>query len=169
MAEAQNTVTATTVPKVGALPVLPALATLTDLDGEPMTQKATVAQLKAALKRSAGVFAAAAHELGVSRQAVHERVRRSPSLQRWVAEIDTTILDRAETTVIDAVVGGDLLTAKWYLERKGRGRGYATRQEWEQRLPEDQLAALVAKLADTSPAALADLRASLIEGPDAAR
>lgn len=86
-------------------------------------------QLKAALKKNLGVISLAAQELGVTRQAVHGRVNRSPELQAWIADIEETMLDAAEAVIKEAVAKKDRQTTRWFLERKGRSRGWVTRSE----------------------------------------
>lgn len=93
-----------------------------------MTQVSN-AQIKAALKKNAGVFSFAADELGVTRQAVSQRVARSPELQAWVRDIEERLLDVAEGGVAKKLIAGDGSTQRWYLELKGKARGYVRRQE----------------------------------------
>lgn len=105
-----------------------------------MVSKITNAQLKAALKSSAGVPAAAAEKLGTSRQNVCQRVAKSKELQDWIEEINQTITDQAEIVVISVMQEKQALAptkptaearrvAQWWLDRKGKDRGFSTRQE----------------------------------------
>lgn len=87
------------------------------------------AQLKAALKSSAGILVLAADKLKVSRQAVHHRVNKSPAIQKFIHDLEEQMLDRAEAVIADAILNKDRKTTQWYLDRKGRGRGYVTRTE----------------------------------------
>jgi hypothetical protein len=89
----------------------------------------TEAQLIAALRKHAGVYVLAARELGCDRANVRARVMRSEKLQALIAEIDAEIGDVAEGVIFDALMKKDRNMAKWYAERKLRGRGYVTRQE----------------------------------------
>jgi hypothetical protein len=89
----------------------------------------TDAQLKAALKESAGARAVAAQRLGVTRQAVHQRVKGNPEILAYIEEIEESLLDAAEAVVAEALVQKDRRMARWYLERKGKFRGYTTRAE----------------------------------------
>lgn len=91
---------------------------------------ASHAQLKAALKESAGIYSLAADKLGVSRQTVWQRVNKSEELQEWIADIEARILDAAEGVIVQAITKNrSEKTAKWYLQMKGKSRGYVTRQE----------------------------------------
>lgn len=80
--------------------------------------------LKAALRRNAGVYALAAAELGVSRQCVRQRVQSCPDLRAFVDDLGEHVLDLAEAAIINAIRRGDGPTCRWFLDRKGRSRGY---------------------------------------------
>lgn len=104
---------------------------LTNLDAPTASHRISgprgirLAQLEAALRRHAGVFSLAARELGVSRQAVFDRVRRSAQLQRIVSEIEETLLDAVDAGLADLIINKrDPATLRWYADRKGRRRGY---------------------------------------------
>lgn len=86
----------------------------------------TVGRLKASLRKHCGVYALAARDLGVDRSNVRRRVQRSPELMAFVAELEDQVLDVAEALILEAMVNRqDVATARWYLERKGKGRGYS--------------------------------------------
>lgn len=87
------------------------------------------AQFKAALKKHAGICSMAAAELGISRSAVTQRIGNSRALQAFVLEIEETLLDAAEAVIADAILKRDRQTTRWYMERKGKRRGYTTRVE----------------------------------------
>lgn len=99
---------------------------------------ATEAQCEAALRKHSGIVSLAAKEIGVSRQALHQRIERSDRLQAALLDIDEATLDEAEGVIVDAiVVKRDVSTARWYAERKGKKRGFGT--SGEIRLPLDQI------------------------------
>lgn len=53
-----------------------------------------------------------------------------PELKDVRNECDEELLDVAEASVVSAIhEGKDMKTVRWYLERKGKERGYVTRQE----------------------------------------
>lgn len=103
------------------------------------TKGITKAQLKAALKSAAGICAVAAEKLGTSRQNIYQRIASSPEIQAWVAEIEQSITDQAEAVVVMAMQERQpnsikptreaVNTSRWWLERKGRERGFSTRTE----------------------------------------
>ena len=87
----------------------------------------TQTMLLIALKNRGGILAAAAEELGVTRQNVEQRVSRSAELQAARREIEQTVIDAAEGGLYELIVKKkDGPTIRWYLERKGKSRGYVT-------------------------------------------
>lgn len=86
-------------------------------------------QLEASLRKNAAILTLVAEELGTSRQNVHQRVNRSPHLQAVIREVEEKLLDLAEGQVAKAIQKGQGPTVRWYLERKGKARGYANKTE----------------------------------------
>lgn len=109
-----------------------------------MTKKLTETQIRAALKKHGGLQSLAAKTLGVSRQCVHERIQGSPTLQSFLREMDEAMLDTAENTIHKALKKGDKPMTRWFAERKGKARGYATKVETESKLADVELEGLVA-------------------------
>lgn len=89
----------------------------------------TEAQLKAALRKHAGVYAYAARDLGCDRANVKMRVDRSELLQQFLRDLEEEVVDAAEAVVLGQIIKGDQKMARWYLQTKGKHRGYSTRQE----------------------------------------
>ena len=89
-----------------------------------MASHHSIAQIEAALRKADGRPAAAARIIGVSRQAMHERVSRTPHLQECITEIEEILLDTAESVILKAVRAGHMPTVRWYMDRRGRERGY---------------------------------------------
>lgn len=114
--------------------------------------KFTDAKLIKALRKHGGIQAKAADDLKVSRQAVNQRIAASEKLQQLVREIEEENKDLAEGVVIDGLKAGDRETARWYLGRKGRDRGYGT----STRIDDEQLAAIVAAMTPAQLRSLAD-------------
>lgn len=96
--------------------------------------------LKAALKSSAGIQSVAAEKLGTTRANISQRISSSTELQDWLVEIDQAILDGAEAVIVTSMqekrpdaptkpTAEALRTAKWWAERKGKDRGFSTRQQ----------------------------------------
>lgn len=94
----------------------------------------SVNQLKAALRKHAGVYTLAAQELGCDRSNIDQRVRRSVELQEFVAGIEEEIGDAAEAVIKSTIIqqsdkAASRNMAKWYAGMKLSGRGYRARQE----------------------------------------
>ena len=97
----------------------------------------TEGQLEGALRRSGGLVTQAARTLGTSRQNIHARISRSPHLQAVIAQIVQETLDVAENQVIKKIKKGDGAMTRWFLERKGRDRGYGAKNEGQPPPPAD--------------------------------
>ena len=91
--------------------------------------RVTVTEIERALRVAAGVRTAAAERLGISRQALARRIQASARLQRVVAEVEDNLLDMAEAKILQSVQAGDLSSARYLLDRKGRARGWGSRTE----------------------------------------
>ena len=89
----------------------------------------TIKQIEAALRNNDGQPSLAARELGVSRQAIHERIKRSPALQTVVTDIDSELLEIGKGQIAKAMRAGDMPTVRWFMERKGRDLGYGKQSE----------------------------------------
>lgn len=121
------------------------------------------AKVAALIKRHAGILSLVGEEMGCTRQNVAQRVKNSAILTEAVKEVRERTKDLAEGTVLQAIQGDkakgvtpDLATARWYLERQGKDRGFANKTETS--FDEAQIEAIVVSLGG-SPTAL---RAALV-------
>jgi hypothetical protein len=103
----------------------------------------------------------AARQLGLARQTVWERVRRSKYLQDVVAEIDEGLIAKAQDNVTKAIYAGDMQTSRWYLERKGRHLGYGTKVEAS--VDTAQIERVADAIISAGPAAIRAVRAVIAE------
>lgn len=102
------------------------------------------AEIAEALRKTGGIFTQAAqllakaeydagrHEPGrpaPSRQLIGLAVKRSKRLRDLLEEMTETTLDLAEGKLVQLLAAGDFHAVKFYLETKGRDRGYARRIE----------------------------------------
>jgi hypothetical protein len=78
----------------------------------------TQAQLVEALTASKGIFSLAGQSLGITGQAVGQRVAKSEKLQELVKAQITEINDLAVGHTVKAIQGGDLKTVRWWLEHR---------------------------------------------------
>lgn len=77
-----------------------------------------------ALKAAHGFYSGAARALGISRQSVRDRVKKSPALRAVVDDCLETHLDEAESRLTEAIDRGEPWAVRFLLECKGRPRGY---------------------------------------------
>lgn len=91
--------------------------------------KITLAKAEAALIAHHGILSKAAEACGVTRKAFYAFMDKHPHLEDLRAEAGEILLDVAEANVVADLNKGDGKTTRWFLERKGKDRGYTTRQE----------------------------------------
>lgn len=115
--------------------------------------KASLKACAAALRKHDGVIAWAAKEVGLSRNALWQRVQNTPSLKAIVEEVDEGITDHAEGNLKSAVTAKEQWATKFWLVHKGKSRGYGRIA-----FDDDQLDKLARALA-LDPEALAKLAA----------
>lgn len=89
----------------------------------PLTERSD-AELAAVISAQFGILSAAAHQLGVAREDLAERVERSPILQRAVAHGRERWVDRAEIAVVSALREGSWRAVLLVLETFGAARGW---------------------------------------------
>lgn len=91
--------------------------------------KLSITKVEKALREHHGVILRAAEACGVARMTLYKFIEANPSLQEVRAEMDEELLDVAESAITTALKASDMKTVRWYAERKGKNRGYTTRQE----------------------------------------
>lgn len=91
--------------------------------------KLTEERVALALHETGAIIADAAQKLGVSRVALYRFIKKHSAMQDLRLEIENETIDLAEYHIVQAILAGDMKTIRWYLERKGRHRGYVTRSE----------------------------------------
>jgi ribosome-binding protein aMBF1 (putative translation factor) len=104
----------------------PAAEKKRDRTGETVLDVGRVIQ---AMRAMAGIKTAAAQALKVSRTTLYAFLAEHPEIGEELDEIQEELLDVAESQVVKAINAGDRQTVRWYLELKGRGRGYVRRFE----------------------------------------
>lgn len=118
--------------------------------------------ISTALANNAGIAALAASALGTTRQNVAHWVRNSKRLQKVCDDANEKTLDIAEGHIVKAVTSGkDMQTTRWYTERKGKHRGWATRVETTGKNGGPVLTADLSKLTDQEVANLERILAKL--------
>ena len=93
----------------------------------PKFSDAKIAEL---IRRYAGIRSIVARALGCTRQNLAYRIDKSEELQQEERETVDVVLDFAQGHIIQALKRGDRLTARWYMERFGKDRGYGKANEY---------------------------------------
>jgi transposase-like protein len=88
-----------------------------------MSKKTDNAILEA-IKDSGGIMSTIARKLGVTWHTADSWFRESGELMEALKDEKETILDMAESTVLKRIKEGDEQSAKWYLSKIGKLRGY---------------------------------------------
>jgi transposase-like protein len=88
-----------------------------------MSKKTDDAILEA-IKDSGGIMSTIARKLGVTWHTADSWIRDSGELMEALKDEKETILDMAESTLLKRIKEGDEQSAKWYLSKIGKLRGY---------------------------------------------
>lgn len=91
-------------------------------NGRP--KKITEKKFKIAVQDSQGIKAVIAKRLGCTWVCVNNYVKSNPFAQKLLDEESEVVLDMAESVVFNAIKNGDERVAEWYLQKKGKNRGY---------------------------------------------
>jgi len=91
----------------------------------------SIKEIDEGLRATGGFTTYAAKRLGVTYQAIHARIKRSPYLQRTLIEIRESYLDLTEHALIKKIKSDDLGAICFFLKCKGKERGYVERHELE--------------------------------------
>lgn len=110
----------------------------------PVRKNITDRACIAALRRHGAIISPAASEVGISRQALWERVQKSKKLQAVCKEVAEELLDTGEGHVVTGVKSGDKFYVDMYLRQKGKKRGYGTQVQTS--FDDAQVEAIVAAL-----------------------
>lgn len=91
--------------------------------------KLSIKKAEAALRATGGVIAEAARLCGVSRPTFYAFMQKHPELHDVRDDCTEELLDVAEDKLRNAIHGGCGKSVRWFLETRGRGRGYVRREE----------------------------------------
>lgn len=89
----------------------------------------SVEKVAAALRAHNGIILKAAAACGVGRPTLYKFIKEHPELEDVRNECNEELLDVAESNITKALNEAELKTTRWFLERKGKDRGYTTRSE----------------------------------------
>jgi hypothetical protein len=93
-----------------------------------MTAPHSLDDLVLAIRENHGLVAIAAADLGITRQALQQRIQRSARLQAALAEAREVTTDHAESALFRQIEAGEGWAVCFYLKTQGRSRGYIEHQ-----------------------------------------
>ncbi len=94
-----------------------------------MRARVTIQQIEEQLIALEGNTAAVGRSLRISRQAINQRIQKSPRLLKLIDELRETNLDEAENQLMNAIKRGEGWAVCFYLKTQGKKRGYVERAE----------------------------------------
>jgi len=98
-------------------------------DGTHIRQKATNAEIIAALQHSRGLVSTAARRLGMSGRAIYKRMEDHEEIRQALHDEREATKDFAEASLMKAIGKGDAWAVCFYLKCQAKDRGYIERQE----------------------------------------
>lgn len=94
-----------------------------------MTVNHSIEEYAQALREAHGLVTHAAELLGVTRQAVTQRLAKHPTLAKVRDEARDGMTDVAEHALFTAMQQGEAWAVLFYLKTQGQSRGYVERSE----------------------------------------
>lgn len=94
---------------------------------DPLLTERDLPTVRSAILSAAGLKTATAEKLGVSSATLYRYIARFPELNAVFEEVNERMLDLAEGNIVKALQAGDKRVSRWFLETRGKHRGY-TRQ-----------------------------------------
>lgn len=82
------------------------------------------------LDKKAGLLAPTAKAIGISRRCLYNWIEASPKLKQAVKDARETVIDMAESVLMEKIQGKETVATLFYLKTIGRDRGYVERQEY---------------------------------------
>lgn len=107
------------------------------------TDKRKAAML-AALEKSAGIVSTASANCGISRRTHYEWLKDDPDYKAAVDDLQNIMIDKAETTLLNAIDSGDITATIFLLKTLGKRRGYSEKVDYEAIAKETELRILKA-------------------------
>lgn len=114
-------------------------------NGRPL--KYTVEQVLEAIKDTGGIKTEVCQRLNCGRRTIYLYIDRFPEIKEAFEEEEEKVLDMAESSLFAMIRNGDLTAIFYYLNNKGRRRGYGAPSgkihEQEQQVEERKTGVLV--------------------------
>ena len=92
-------------------------------------QRYTKKEVLAACEGCMGICASVQRKLKISRRAFYNYRQRWPEVEEAIEEEQHKGLDFAESKLLELIKAGDFKAISFYLERKGRDRGWGAQQQ----------------------------------------
>ena len=86
--------------------------------------KATKEELLNAIKGSYGIISTIANRLHINWNTARTYIKNDDDATQAYNNERNSMLDKAESCIINALEQNDVSTAKWFLQLKGKDRGY---------------------------------------------
>lgn len=93
------------------------------------TNKRTKEQILKEIKGSGGIVSKIAQRLGINRKTLYNYRQKWPEIDEAIKEAEEDGLDLAENQLMNRVAMGDLKAIMYYLDNKGRRRGWGQKQQ----------------------------------------
>lgn len=94
-----------------------------------MTKKISAEKIAEVYKKKGCNITATCAALNISRRTFYQKKEKSKSLQDLLAEADESMLDFAESKLIEHINNNDTTCLIFFLKTKGKKRGYVERTE----------------------------------------
>lgn len=94
-----------------------------------MAKNISVEKIAEIYKKKGCNITAACAALNITRQTFYTRKAKSKKLQELVEEADESLLDFAESKLVEHINNGDITSLIFFLKTKGKKRGYVERTE----------------------------------------
>ena len=94
-----------------------------------MAKNISVEKIAEVYKKKGCNITAACAALNITRQTFYNRKAKSKKLQELVDEADESLLDFAESKLVEHINNGDVTSLIFFLKTKGKKRGYVERSE----------------------------------------
>jgi hypothetical protein len=108
-----------------------------ELQGRKPHRHHSSEEVAAALANAKGMISVAARMLGVSQEAVRQRIKRSPTLQQVISDAREATTDVAELRLYERIQAGEAWAVCFYLKTQAKDRGYVERTEFANAPGED--------------------------------
>lgn len=101
-------------------------------------KKFTVEKFIEGIRDTGGLRSQIAENLGCSEATVYTYIREHPEIQKALEEEENRILDMAEGALFSLIQSGDTSAIFYYLNNKGRKRGYGVSNKYGLALQENE-------------------------------